>query len=182
MRTLLLTLCFWSTLSFAGKYPIVIEPFVNATPPGAKVSAGYFSLVNETETVISITGAYSPTIAKVEIHRSFIKDDVAVMERQESVEIQPGATVVFEHGGYHLMLMELTKQLEAGEVVDVILTTSVGDMMIEMPVQKIGMAMHGKKHQPTPENKDAESVTQTNAKIELNHQMKMEGDEQVSTK
>jgi len=67
MRTLLLTLFLWSSFSIAGGLPIVVDPMVNATPPGAKVTAGYLTLVNETDKEITITGAYSTTISKVEI-------------------------------------------------------------------------------------------------------------------
>jgi len=187
MRTLLLTLCLWSTLSAAGEFPLVVDPVVNATPPGAKVTAGYFTLVNETDAEINITGAYSPTIAKVEIHQSLVKDDVAIMELQDSVSIQPGATVEFVHGGYHLMLMELTEPLEPGQSVDIILITSAGDMLIEMPVQKIGMAMRGKEGSHASEQAHSDDTTQSESaesesKAEHNQQKKMEGDEQVSSK
>lgn len=166
MRTLLLTICLWSTCLFstvssASNFPIILDPVVNATPPGAEVTAGYLTLINETSSEIVITGAYSPTIAKVEIHRSIIKDDVAKMELQDSVKLAPGATVKFEHGDYHLMLMALTKPLKEGQSVDIILSTSVGDMLIEMPVKKLG----------TPE-----------VKMEENHQINSENKEQVSSK
>jgi len=127
----------------------------------------------------------SPTIAKIELHRSVIKDDVAKMEKQESITILPGATVEFKHGDYHLMLMELTSQLEPGQTVDIILSTSVGDMMIEMPVQKMNMekmSMDMKSNKHSPDKTDSEQALQTDAKMENNHQIKMEGDEQVSAK
>jgi len=155
MRKLLLTLCLWSTLSAASEFPIVIDPVINAMPPGAKVTAGYFTLVNENSTELVITGAYSPTIAKIEIHQSYIEDDVAKMKMQESVSIPPGETLEFTHGNYHLMLMELTETLNPGQTVDVILSTSIGDMMIEMPVEKIGMAHNHDKNSTATENTEA---------------------------
>lgn len=182
MRTLLLSLCLWSTMSLASNFPLVIDPVVNATPPGAKVTAGYFTLVNETDTEIVITGAYSPTIAKVEIHRTVIKDDVAKMELQQSVSLAPGATVEFEHGGYHLMLMELAEPLTSGQSVDIILSTSVGDMLIEMPVNKIGMAMHKGHNNQASEPEGSNKFAEPEVKMEESHQMNTDDKEKVSSK
>jgi len=184
MRTLLLTLCLWSTISIADKNPIIVDPVVNATPPGAKVTAGYFKLVNQTDTEITITGAYSPSIAKIEIHRSFIKDDVAKMEKQESVSVKPGDTIEFAHGGYHLMLMELTQALTTGQIVDIILTTTAGDMMIEMPVQKIGMAVdgvHGNDHSNMSEHANTDEAMNSEEKMEHSHSKKTDDGQQVSS-
>jgi len=182
MRKLLLTLCLWSTVSVGNEFPMVIDPVINATPPDSKVTAGYFTLINENNTEIVITKAYSPTIAKVEIHRSFVKDDVAKMERQDSVILAPGATIEFEHGGYHLMLMELTEPLTAGQTVDIILSTSVGDMLIEMPVEKMGMSMGSEQDSHTAKPTDSGKATESEAKMEENHQMNTEGEAQVSSK
>lgn len=179
MRKLLFILCLWSTIGAASEFPMIIDPVVNATPPGAKVTAGYLTLVNETDNEIVITGAYSPTIAKVEIHRTVIKDDIAKMESQQSVSLAPGATVEFTHGSYHLMLMALTKPLAEGQSVDIILTTSVGDMLIEMPVKKIGMAMEHNQHSKASKSDQA---AEPEAKMEHNHKTKTDGDEQVSSK
>ena len=120
---------------------MIIDPVVNATPPGAKVTAGYLTLMNESDKAITITGAYSPTISKVEIHLSSVKDDVASMEKQDTVSIDAGGKLVLEHGSYHLMLMDLVEPLKDGDMVDIVLMTSIGDMLIEMPVRKQGMHM-----------------------------------------
>ncbi len=187
MRTLLLSVCLWSTclfssISSASEFPIILDPVVNATPPGAAVTAGYLTLINETSSEIVITGAYSPTIAKVEIHRSIIKDDVAKMELQDSVSLAPGATVKFEHGGYHLMLMALTKPLEEGQSVDIILSTSVGDMLIEMPVQKLGAPMEGHQHSEANKPAKTDEAAESEVKMEENHQTHSNDKEQVSSK
>jgi len=139
MRKFVFFLSLWSASLAAGEFPIFIDPVVNATPPGAKVTAGYFTIVNETNKKIIITGAYSPTIPKVEIHLSSVKDDVASMKKQDSVSIEAGGKLAFEHGSYHIMLMELTKPLKDNDLVDIILSTNIGEMLIEMPVRKSGM-------------------------------------------
>lgn len=146
MHKLLLSLCFVSATLAANQLPMIIDPVVNATPPGAKVSAGYVSIMNKSDESLTLTGAYSPDIPKVEIHLSFVDNDVAKMEKQESVEIAAGETLQFKHGSYHLMLMGLTEPLKEGETVDIILTTSSGDLLIEMPIKKIGSNMDENPH------------------------------------
>jgi len=142
MRKLLTILCFLSATASAADLPLVVDPVINATPPGSKVTAGYMTLVNETDTDIIITRAFSPTIPKIEIHLSSMKNDVAKMEKQESVTIKAGESLEFQHGSYHLMLMELTEPLVEDQLVDIIIDSSVGEFLIEMPVKRIGAVKH----------------------------------------
>ena len=142
MRTIIFFLSLWSASLVAADFPMIVDPVVNATPPGSKVTAGYLTLINKSDKNITITGAYSPTISQVEIHLSSIKNDVASMEKQDTVTIEAGETLAFTHGSYHLMLMQLTEPLKENDTVDIILTTSVGEMLIEMPVRKAGMSTH----------------------------------------
>lgn len=145
MRHLIFGLILLSTVATAAEYPLVLDPYATATPPGATVSAGYFSLTNQGDENITITDAYSPDVVKVEIHLSTVVNDVAKMEKQLQVEIPAGTTLEFEHGSYHIMLMGLTEPLVEGSTVDLILVTSVGDMLIELPVKKLS-AMTMEKH------------------------------------
>lgn len=167
MRKILLFLSLWSASLAAAEFPIFIDPVVNATPPGAKVTAGYFTLVNETEKEITITDAYSPTIAKVEIHLSSVKDDVATMEKQDSVSVKAGDRLEFIHGSYHLMLMELSEPLKEDDLVDVILVTSIGEMLIEMPVKKPGT--NKTKHNHVDMKKDDMKMDEHAAMKESKH-------------
>ncbi len=170
MRNLIIFLGLWSASVFATDFPMIIDPVVSATPPGAKVTAGYLTLVNESDKDIIINGAYSPTIAKVEIHLSRIKNDVASMEKLDSVTVKSGEKLEFKHGSYHLMLMELTGPLKENDLVDVILSTSIGDMLIEMPVKKPGMHTEGSSHGEMSKDDKAKMA------IESHENMKKDGD------
>lgn len=153
IRQLVLSVIFCvPALAVASNYPIVLDPVVNATPPGAKVSAGFLTLKNEGQQAITITDAYSPDIARVEIHLSSVVNDVAKMVKQDSLTIEPGASLILEHGSYHIMLMELTEPLTENSTVDIVLVTSSGDMLIEMPIKKMGHSM--KHHMEGKESKE----------------------------
>jgi len=76
------------------------------------------------------------------------------------------------------MLMELTSPLKTGESVDIILETSVGEMMIEMPVQKIGNAKHGDDSAHVNATHEA---THTAKKMQNDDHADIKNDEQASS-
>lgn len=178
MRKIIFFLGLFSASLTAAELPMVIDPVVNATPPGAKVSAGYFTIMNETDKDITIDGVYSPTIAKVEMHLSSVKDDVATMAMQETVKIEAGGKLEFTHGSYHLMLLELSDALKDGDVVDIILTTNIGDMLIEMPVKKLGT--HSNEHATGDMEKVEQADMKEDESINQGEQAEMEKDENSS--
>ncbi len=98
--TLLLTAC--ST----NDAPLVAEDVViNAPRPAMRMSAGYLTLSNKSDAAITITGVTSPEFAAVEMHESILENGVSRMIELGELSIGAGATVAFEPGGKHLMLM-----------------------------------------------------------------------------
>jgi copper(I)-binding protein len=147
VRKFILLLALFANSAFADMAPHIINPFVTATPPGATVAAGYLKIMNMSDKPLEITGAQSSTIDRVEIHLSSVVDDVAKMEKVDSLVIPAGETVELKHGSYHIMLMELTAPLKPGDNVDVTLNTSRGDIALQMPVVKHAMGgSHDMKH------------------------------------
>lgn len=124
--------------------PQVRDARVPAPPPGAPVAAAYMTLVNPGDEVLRVTGASSPDVPRVEMHRSSIVDEVARMERQEALEVPPGDELVLARGGLHLMLTGLSERLEPGDSVRLRLETSAGPLDLTLPVEPIeGMNGHG---------------------------------------
>jgi len=74
--------------------------------PGRMVSAGYFSLTNNTDGVITISSVASPQFESVEIHESLLENGVAKMRRISELSIPANSTLTLERGGKHLMLMQ----------------------------------------------------------------------------
>jgi len=184
IRFLLATILFAPCALFASNFPSVIDPMVTATPPGVSVSAGYVTFNNESDTDIVITEVYSPAITKIEMHQSVLKDDVASMVKQEQLVVNANDMLVLEHGGYHLMFMELNQPLNPGDTVDVIFTTSIGEMLIEMPVVKRGAmhANHGKANDSTEMAHDADKKEDhSNMKMSEQHHTEHAGDADKTT-
>jgi len=81
---------------------------ITAPIPGGKVSAGYFSLTNNTDGVIAISSVVSPEFESVEIHESLLENGVAKMRHVPELSIPANSTLTLERGGKHLMLMRPT--------------------------------------------------------------------------
>lgn len=130
---LVLSLCIASGRVLA-ELPQVSNARIVQPPPGARVAAGYFTITNTTDDALVITGASSRSVGKVELHLSFIENDVARMEQQASITVPAGESLEFRQGSYHLMMMGLSEPLISGTTVNVTLDTSAGSLPVQLPV------------------------------------------------
>lgn len=126
MRSLFIFLALCVTAcSGEAQPPLAISDVVVKKPmPGMPMSAGYFTLTNNSQQSIVITQVTSPQFGSVELHESVIEDGVARMVALDELALQPGATVQFAPGGKHLMLMRpgddlvsVTLEFHAGDTV-----------------------------------------------------------------
>lgn len=99
-------------------------------------SAVYLVIDNPSTLDDMLLRANSEVAEAVEIHRSFMEGDVMRMEQQGSVIIPAGASVAFEPGGLHVMLIGLVDDLEAGETFTLTLTfEQLGSLELSVPVE-----------------------------------------------
>ena len=84
---------------------VAADVVVNAPRPGMRMSAGYLTLTSNSREAITITSITSPEFKAVELHESKLEDGMSRMVRLDELRIPAGATVRFEPGGKHLMLM-----------------------------------------------------------------------------
>jgi len=110
LRSGLLTLvaCVWVTACAPGEAVSVGNAWIRTPPPGAAVAAGYFDIVNHGDTPVVLIGARSSAASTIEMHTTEHDGDLLRMRKLERVELPAGATVTFQAGGYHLMLMHFT--------------------------------------------------------------------------
>ncbi|WP_152045153.1 copper chaperone PCu(A)C [Aureimonas psammosilenae] len=118
------------------------HPWSRATPPGAKVGAGYLTLKNEGSTPDRLVSATSPASAKVEVHEMAVKDGVMTMRPVTGgVEIPPGQTVAFKPSSFHLMLTDLKAPLKTGDKVPLTLIFEKGGAVeVYLQVEKMTAA------------------------------------------
>lgn len=106
--------------------PLVAKNVIVTRPmPGMKMSAGYLSLTNNTDTPIRVTRVTSPQFGAVELHESTVEDGVARMRAIPELVVPAHGTATLERGGKHLMLMA-----PGGDSDDVSLNFYDGDQLL----------------------------------------------------
>lgn len=87
-----------------------------ATPNGAKVAGGFFTITNNGKTADRLVSVSSELSDKTQIHSMELSDGVMKMRHQaDGIEIPAGATIEFKPGSYHVMFMDISKTLKAGD-------------------------------------------------------------------
>ena len=93
----------------------VTAAWLRATPPGASVGAGYFTLHNAGSKDLKLMSVQTKLAGSAEIHQSFMRNGEEEMREVDGgLPVKAGQTVKLEPGSYHLMLMGLDHPLAAG--------------------------------------------------------------------
>jgi periplasmic copper chaperone A len=103
----------------------VRDAWVRGTLPGQTATGAYMALTASADGVV--VSVSSPLARIAEIHRMVLEDNVMKMRAVPGLKLPAGRTVEMKPGGYHLMLMDLTRALREGESVPVILTVESAD-------------------------------------------------------
>ncbi|TPK75608.1 copper chaperone PCu(A)C [Mesorhizobium sp. B2-4-15] len=123
------------------------HPWSRATPAGAKVAGGYFTVVNKGGTPDRLLSISSDISEKAELHEMGVKDGVMTMRPVSGgLEIPAGGKVALAPGGYHLMFIGLKRQPKQGEKFAATLTfEKAGAVNVEFAVEGMG-EMGGMDH------------------------------------
>lgn len=98
-------------------------------------AAVYLKVHNATDTPDTITAVSSPIANMATLHLSQEVDGVMRMDMQDSIAVPVGATVSFEPGGLHIMLMGLSNPLAEGDVFPVTMSfEKAGDVTVYVDV------------------------------------------------
>lgn len=96
------------------------------------VSAAYMMIENRGESAIRLVAGATDAAGLVEIHEVQMENDVMKMRPVEGgIEIPAGGSVELKPGGYHVMLMQLPRDLLPGQA---IMLTLVFESGVELPV------------------------------------------------
>ena len=99
-------------------------------------SAIYFVIHNHSSKADELIGASSESAAAIEMHESKMNGDVMEMRQLESVPLEAYAEVKFEPGGLHLMLVDMKKDLQAGDEIELTLHfKNFEDINVRVPVR-----------------------------------------------
>ncbi|RUW59957.1 copper chaperone PCu(A)C [Mesorhizobium sp. M7A.F.Ca.US.008.03.1.1] len=116
------------------------HPWSRATPAGAKVAGGYFTITNNGSAPDRLVSISSDVSEKAELHEMGVKDGVMTMRPVAGgLEIPAGGKVALAPGGYHLMFIGLKRQPKQGEKFSATLTfEKAGPVSVDFAVEGMG--------------------------------------------
>lgn len=119
------------------------HPWSRATPMGAKVAGGYFTIINKGSAPDRLLSISSDISEKAELHEMGVKDGVMTMRPVSGgLEVPAGGKVALAPGGYHLMFVGLKRQPKQGEKFGATLTFErAGTVDVEFAVEGMGGGM-----------------------------------------
>jgi len=100
--------------------------WIREAPPGAPMLAGYLCLHNTTDATATLVGVQSPLFPHIMMHRTEIREGMARMMHQDTVDVPAGQRICFEPGGLHLMMAAPDQPLRAGDQAELVLQFSDG--------------------------------------------------------
>jgi len=117
------------------------EPWIRATPPGAKLAAGYMTIHNQAAQPDRLVGGSSPAAAKVETHVSVKDGDIMRMRQVKGYDIPAQGSFELSPNGAHLMLVDLKQPLKEGDKVPVTLKFEhAGEVNVQFQVRALAAA------------------------------------------
>ncbi len=123
--------------------------WARATPPGAKIAAGYLTVRNDSDSADRLVSASSPAAAKVQTHVTRTEDGISRMREVKGYEIPAHGAFELKPGGAHLMLVDIKAPLKEGSRVPLLLRFQrSGEVKVELEVRPLGASgamggMHG---------------------------------------
>ncbi len=145
MRWLVALLSLASTSVFS---QVTIEnAWSRATPPGAKVGAGYFTIRNQSAAPDRLLGAASPAAARVETHVVEKQGDILRMREVKGYAVPANGSFELKPGGPHLMLVDIKAPLREGDKVPLTLKfEKAGEVAVQLRVERLGATPAHKHH------------------------------------
>ncbi len=91
------------------------DAWVRGTVPAQKITGAFVTL--ESSEDAKVVGVTSPAAKIAEIHESGMDHGTMRMKAVDSLALPAGKRIELKPGGYHVMLVDLTRSLNVGDVV-----------------------------------------------------------------
>lgn len=139
----LLASCALSASAFA--QVTVSEPWIRATVPAQKVTGAFMRL--QAAKPARLVGVQSAVAGRAELHQMAMEGQTMRMRRVEAIALPAGKPVNLASGGYHIMLLDLKRQVKEGESVELTLQLEDAagkrqDMTVNVPVRPLTYSAH----------------------------------------
>jgi periplasmic copper chaperone A len=117
----------------------VTDAWSRATPPGAKVAAGYLLMRNKAAAADKLVAASSPMAARVETHVTEKQGEVLRMREVKGYDVPAKGSFELKPSGAHLMLVDIKRPFKAGEKIPLVLRfEKAGEIKTELEVRALG--------------------------------------------
>ena len=119
---------------------LITQAWIRATPGGATIGGGYLTIENKGSVADRLIGGSADVADRVQVHEMAMNNGVMTMRPlDKGLAIEPGKTVKFAPGGYHLMLFGLKSPLKQGDKVPITLEfEKAGKVKLSFDIQGIG--------------------------------------------
>jgi len=126
----------------------VRDAWARATAGQSKIGAAYLTLKNTGASADRLVSAMSPVAGSVELHTSIQDGDVMRMQKLDTIDLAPGATVEFKPSGLHIMLVDVGAALKQGASFPLTLTFASGqNVTVDVAVMGPGASGPAASHQ-----------------------------------
>ena len=116
----LLAACLTMAMSTSQAEVVATGAWVRATVPNQQATGAFMQLVSKKDT--TLVSARSDVAGVVEVHEMKMENDVMRMRAVDGLKLPANQPVELKSGGYHLMMMDLKKQLKVGTEAQITLT------------------------------------------------------------
>jgi periplasmic copper chaperone A len=116
----------------------VTQAWMRATPPGAKVAAGYMTVRNKSAQPDRLVAATSLSAGAVQTHVHIKDGEILRMREVKGYDIPAKGALELRPGGAHLMLVDLKQPLKEGDKVPVTLRFErAGEVKVDFRVEAL---------------------------------------------
>jgi hypothetical protein len=114
------------------------HPWAKPSLEGVKAGAAFFTVTNNGDADDKLLSAQSEAAETAELHAHILNADVVKMRKLDDGVTAPArATLKFEPGGLHVMLIGLKRKLAEGDKIPMTLTfEKAGPIAVEVNVEK----------------------------------------------
>ena len=124
----------------------VQDAWARATPPGAKIAAGYL-VIRNAGAADRLVSASSPAAERVETHTTMRDGDISRMREVKGYEVPARGTLELKPSGSHLMLVNIKAPLKEGTTVPLTLKfEKAGEVRTTLQVRPLVGGEHHHSH------------------------------------
>lgn len=114
----------------------VENPYIRAAAPGQDRTAGFFTLINPTQTDCTLISASADFANRVEFHDHQYVNNMVMMRPVDNIKVPASAEVALAPGGLHLMLFDVQTSAESTQIS--IQTDQCGILNFSAPIVHMG--------------------------------------------